>query len=391
MDVAPADVIGRRGAIRVGADVHVALLCAQHHPCIHAHRQSACARGGIGEGLPQLGAAVGRCAELVGNLAGEAHAEHTDRNASYLSLAESHVRKCGCRDVEIGFQGGEHVARARPRDCRDGPVGRDRRHDHAMVQELALQPFIEHRGDTGGAGAGRADPEMIVGEACCHAVVDDHALLVQHQAITAVARLQRGHGVGVDEVQEAGGIGAYDFDLAEWRVVKHAEGVSHCQSLALQGGLAVGSVECGPQPFAEFLECRAHGCVPAMDRRASLRAIEKVAPVAGEGAHAHGCERGAVARGAHGPGRACSGGGEERDSVCVAGPALVGRHALRRVALCVLDRHEVLAGGQVEVVDRRVGLEVDKGLLASWKARGLWCFGQAFSAGATDHPDGCHG
>src|SRR5262245_46135759 len=56
------------------------------------------------------------------------------------------------------------------------------------------------------------------------------------------------------------------------------------------------------------------------------------------------------------------GGGEDGGAVGVAGLALVGRHAERRVALEMLGDAEALARGELHVGDRHVVLEIDEGL-----------------------------
>src|SRR6056297_3009453 len=47
-----------------------------------------------------------------------------------------------------------------------------------------------------------APPEVVVGQACRHAVVEDHAVFVAHQAVAAAAGRELHPGVGVDPVQE---------------------------------------------------------------------------------------------------------------------------------------------------------------------------------------------
>ena len=56
-----------------------------------------------------------------------------------------------------------------------------------------------------------------------NAVIGDKAILFQEQPITAAARLKRFPGVGIHAVQEFGGIGANDFDLAQGRRIKNAD------------------------------------------------------------------------------------------------------------------------------------------------------------------------
>ena len=51
------------------------------------------------------------------------------------------------------------------------------------------------------------------------AVIEHHAVLAQHDAVAGAADRKRRDSVGVEEIEEAAGIGALDIDLAERRHV----------------------------------------------------------------------------------------------------------------------------------------------------------------------------
>ena len=65
--------------------------------------------------------------------------------------------------------------------------------------------------------------KCVVGEPRGRAVVEDEAVLAQHQAVARLADRQRREGVGVDPVEEGGRVRALDVDLAEGRDVADAD------------------------------------------------------------------------------------------------------------------------------------------------------------------------
>jgi hypothetical protein len=66
---------------------------------------------------------------------------------------------------------------------------------------------------------GRGHEVMGVGQAAGGAVIADEAVLAQHQTIARLADRQLGEGVGIQPVDELGGVGPLDIDLAERRHV----------------------------------------------------------------------------------------------------------------------------------------------------------------------------
>ncbi len=77
-----------------------------------------------------------------------------------------------------------------------------------------------------GAAGGGGHVEMVFRDAAGDAVIEHHAVFAAHEAVAALAGLQLGPGVGVDHVEEPGGIRALDVDLAEGRGVDDADGVA---------------------------------------------------------------------------------------------------------------------------------------------------------------------
>ena len=66
---------------------------------------------------------------------------------------------------------------------------------------------------------------VVVTRKCCgaeprgRAVIEQHAVLAQHDAVARAAHRQRGEGVGIDEIEEARRVRPLHVDLAERRDV----------------------------------------------------------------------------------------------------------------------------------------------------------------------------
>ena len=87
------------------------------------------------------------------------------------------------------------------------------------------------------------------------AVVDDHAVLVQHQAVSDAALVELCDAVDVEAVEELRGVGARDLDLAERRGVEQADAGAHGGCLALRRlvhGFALPRIAGGAHPAARF-------------------------------------------------------------------------------------------------------------------------------------------
>ncbi len=130
-----------------------------------------------------------------------------------------HVRKSLAIQIDVAAKLSQHFAGFRASHVYRGPAARDIRDDDLELRPLALQPFFKPRRDAGCAAAGAVDPELFRRNARAHAVVNDDALLVEHEAIANAAGLQRVHAVGVHAIEELGGIGAAHREFAERRGV----------------------------------------------------------------------------------------------------------------------------------------------------------------------------
>ncbi len=204
---------------------------------------------------------------------------------------------------------------------------------------------------------------MVLAEARGDAVVEHHAVLAQHQAVAAAADGELAPGVGVDAVQELGGVRPLEVDLAERRGIEDADRRPCCLDLARDRFvhvLAGAGIVPGALPLADGLEDRAVGRVPGVHRRAPDR-VEQGAGVAPDD-RAEGDRRVGRAEGGDAElGNALAGDlRDDAERVDVAGLALVGAHAGRGVALDVLDRAVALPERQREVGGGDVVLQIDE-------------------------------
>ena len=81
----------------------------------------------------------------------------------------------------------QKCACTRPGQGQDRPAGRDRRNEHIILDELALEPFLKPGRDTIRARARRTDEEMILAQPHANTIVDNDAKLVEHQPISDLA------------------------------------------------------------------------------------------------------------------------------------------------------------------------------------------------------------
>ena len=120
----------------------------------------------------------------------------------------------------------------------------------------------------------RRHVEAVASEAGHDAVVEDVAVLLQHQAVAAAARLEAGEGVGIHAVQELGRVRAHDLDLAERRGVEDAAARAHGPAFAGDGSVHVLAAQreaAGALPQADILEGGTGGNGPIVRRRRPRR------------------------------------------------------------------------------------------------------------------------
>src|SRR6185295_19521141 len=97
---------------------------------------------------------------------------------------------------------------------------------------FGLQPLLHPVKDFRRPAGGGVHQEPVLGEPHHRAVVDHHSVDTAHHAVADSADLQAAHQVGVNAVQQLGGIAALHVDLAECRAVENADTASHSGTFA---------------------------------------------------------------------------------------------------------------------------------------------------------------
>ena len=208
---AHADILGRHRAVGFLPDDNEALFRAQD---VHGFGAVGCCAA-ADQRLPERKAVMRRYVDLVRGLAAETDPEDTGRRTEYGAGPDRHMGECLVRPVDVAVQARHQVACFRPRDGRGRPGFRYRGRKHPKIRPFGLQPQFEPVQHCGGVAGRRGHHIMVVGEPGGHAVVEDHAVFVAHQAVAGAADLQRLPVVGVDAVQQRNHVGALEIDLAE--------------------------------------------------------------------------------------------------------------------------------------------------------------------------------
>ena len=149
-------------------------------------------------------------------------------------------------------------------------------------EDLQLRPFglevVLHMGEHARrAACCRRDMEAVGRQPGDDAVVEDVAILLQHQPVAAAAGFELQPTIDVDAVHELGRIGADDLDLAQRAGVEDADMLAHRRAFArhrLAHVLIAAWKIPGALPEPDILEPRALFLGPAMDRRLA-RGVEK--------------------------------------------------------------------------------------------------------------------
>ena len=139
---------------------------------------------------------------------------------------------------------------------------------------------------TARAVGGRRRHEEVLGcEPGSRAVVEQDAVVAQHDAVAATADRERRECIRVDEIEEARGIRAANIDLAERRHVGDADGATHGARF-LQDRIPAGllRVDERAQPQTRRHEGRAGGFVPVVEgsRRFGLKCMPTSGPANAE-------------------------------------------------------------------------------------------------------------
>ena len=288
----------------------------------------------------------------------------------------------------------EQVARVRPGDGELRPLLGDRDVLHVEVRPEPLVAELDVLHHLAGVGRGGGHEEVLVAEARRGAVVEDEAVLAQHQR-----RSGRGRPAASRRCWRRAGRG---------RRRRRGPGCRSCRASRRR--------RCRPPLRTAFTSRVQLASQSSPGRGEPLRAQPEAGldeggavlrrPVMRGGAGGSGAECLALARGP--PARrgrpACRAGGtwwcrsramrlaaqagHDGEAVDVGRLALVGRHAERGVALEVLDRAEALALGERDVGGGDVVLEVDEGLALGLRRLELPERAPAGSRSAARHLDG---
>ena len=269
------------------------------------------------------------------------------------------------REVNAFDQRRQEVAGIRAVDGDDRPLLGGGGQPDLVFGELGLEVVFHHVEDAGSAASRGGDVETVCRQAADDAVIADEAVFAEQHAIAGAAGLQLAPGVGVHAIEEFGGVGAYNLDLAQRRSVENAQRVTRRLAFAGHRGMHVlarlGEVP-GTAPQRDRLEDGALFLGPAVDGRLTRDVEQAAAIVACKGAEGgrrvrrpEGGEANLRRRLLHGIGR-------DDQAVDVGRLALVGRHAIGGVALDVFDGAEAFAHGQTDILGGDVVLEIDEGL-----------------------------
>ncbi len=300
---APAHVEVVRGhrAVGVLADDDEALLGPQHVHGFGAVRGQVVLLAGLDDLFQHAHGVVGLHVHFIGQLAGEGDAEHPRRHTADLTFFPGHEREGFLVQVDVGHFA-EQLAAVGPGQGQGRPVVGDRGQVHLQVRPFGLlvdlQPLQHACRATGGGG----HDEVVLADAGGHAVVEDHAVFLAHQAVAGLAHVELGPGVGVDAVEELARIRALDVDLAQGRGVEQAHAVAHGLAFTGHGSvhvLAAAREVPGALPLADVFELGTVLHMPGMQRGETHR-LEQVAAMApGNGAEGDRRVVGAEHGGAH--------------------------------------------------------------------------------------------
>ena len=194
-------------------------------------------------------------------------------------------------------------------------------------------------------------------------VVEKHPVFAAHESVAATAWFQGLPIVGVDAVQELGGVGALNIDFSQGRCIEYADGVARRQAFTVHGvvhGLPGTRVVPGSFPLADVFELRAAFHMPCVHRRLSHRICQLADIPACQHTESDGCigrSEGGRADGGHLHAELTP---QNRQCVDIGGLALIGAHAGCRVAFEVLHRPIAFARREPDIGSRHIVLKVDE-------------------------------
>ncbi|MPM07842.1 hypothetical protein SDC9_54151 [bioreactor metagenome] len=344
----------------------MALLDAQHAERLGAVGGGAEIGADRNQSCHQRRAIACRHRDLIGQFARERDPEEPrPEPAADGGLCAGHEREGRIREVEAVDHPREQAPRIGARDgkLRPGIGGRDQLHVKLGPQALPAEFHVAI--DRPGLRRGGGDDVMVLAKTRAGAVIIGKAVLAQHQTIAHHADLQRGHGIGIDPVEEFARARPLHIDLAKRGHVADADARARRQHLAVDTLAPVRLARAGevlrPHPGSDLDEGRALRRRPVMRRREPARAEALPAVAAAKRGQRHRRAGRAEDRGA-GRGKRLAGEfRHHRKRRDVRGLALIGRHAKRGPALQMLDRAHVLLMRKPDVLDGDVVLQVDPG------------------------------
>ncbi len=233
---------------------------------------------------------VGRHRQLIGKLAGEGDAKQPCRYpAGHRDRLGAEIGE-GCVGEVLGDHPLEDAPGIRSGHGDLGPLIGDRDILHVELRPQRLVAELDMRHDAAGIGGGGGDEIMPGREMADGAVVEQEAVLAQHQAVARLAGLQGREAVAIEAVEQRGGIRPLEIDLAQSRDIADADRLANGHDLAGGGGAPVLARLREPgraQPEAGLHEHRTHLLAPFMERRLAHRLIMGGAKGAGEGPEGH--------------------------------------------------------------------------------------------------------
>ena len=210
----PAQPSPKRCRERVGvlADDDVLLLQAQDALALQTEGEDAEVDARLQHRVPDVLGVRAWEMHLIAQLADEPNAQDDRGHARDLCLDQFQIRKSGGGDVDVS-EARHELTRPWSRDV-DGGVLR------AHVDDARLQPPVRHPPldplvDGFGAAGGRGHKEVVFAEARDGAVIENHALVIEHRAVPDTPDLQIANAIGIDLLEQGYRLGASDLELAQ--------------------------------------------------------------------------------------------------------------------------------------------------------------------------------
>ena len=172
---------------------------------LHAIRRDAEFLARLHDRVRSHAAVIGRHRQLVGMFAGKRYAKKPRRNAAeHLDVLRGEIRKGRVVKHDAIDDLLQRGARLGTGDRHLRPLLRYRDVGHVEIGPQGLMAEFHMRHDAGGVRCCRRHQEMIGRQPRRCAVVEDDAVLTQHQAVTRAADGQRREGIAVEPVEEGG-------------------------------------------------------------------------------------------------------------------------------------------------------------------------------------------